>query len=438
MHSQIPTGSALFDPIALKVAYLSEEETGQLLRREAGIISAVEDLGFVLSEGSSLLLFNRSGIVEISESSGGERDYVSRIRTRLENDGATGEVSRLSGFRIVVTDKCNMACRYCFVDTNTGARDITLEELKTGFELLFSFNKGRAGLNYQWFGGEPLIRKDLLIEGDNLAKKLSTTYGVSLRPTIVTNGTILDDKILKHFEDFGYGVGVSIDGPPDVNSSERRFISGRPTEHLVEANIKKLLQAGIHVGANVTPTASNFLNLDKTGDYILEMGIRFIYVNSPIPIRRYWIEDGKKWAEVLFRARLRALGKGAMLFSHLDRIYQAIDTRIPRVFEHLQSCGGLNAALLPGGKISVLDLNWRNPEYVFSVDEISRNPELMNKARKNLFPVVQCVACEAAGICGGPSVNDRLLLEQDEPLEQYCQFFKRAVSLVVFDKTGLQ
>jgi sulfatase maturation enzyme AslB (radical SAM superfamily) len=331
-----------------------------------------------------------------------------------------------------------MGCTYCFVDTNTGSPDIELDELEDGFQLLVDFNRGRRAISYQWFGGEPLIRRDLIIAGDRIARDKAYVAGLIARPTIVTNGTILNEELVDHFREYRYGVGVSIDGPPNVNSIERRFLSGKTSERVIERNIAALLRANIHVGANVTPTAANFRGLIDSVKYVLSLGIRFIYVNSPIPIRGYWVADGASWAQALQNARLFCLSKGAMLFSHLDRVYQAIDTRKPRVFEHVQGCGGLNAALLAGRRISVLDLNWRCSDYIFALDDIRAHPELLSKARKALFPSIRCRQCIAAAICGGPSINDQLLIGHAEPLEQYCRFFEAAVRLAVLDPTGLQ
>ncbi len=434
------TGAALFDPVNLKVVYLSHDETNALLLKQPPLIFELKRLGFFGEAHETPVLYRQGKYENVKiPPLTDQHNYAFAVQKKITDGYATnGDVNRLSGFRIVVTDRCNMACRYCFVDTNTGSKDITVEELDEGFDLLFSMNEGREVVNYQWFGGEPLMRRDLIVQADQNAREAAAAHGIEIRPTVVTNGTILNDKLLKHFKEFKYGVGVSLDGPPDINAVERRFLSGKKTEDVIEKNIQLLLEENIHVGVNITPTAKNFRTIKDTVDYILDLGIRFIYVNSPIPICGYWVDDGAKWAEVLFESRLYALSKGAMLFSHLDRIYQAIDSRSIRVYEHLQQCGGLNAALLPGGRLSVLDLNWRNQNFIFTIKQIREDPTLLTTARKKLHPIKECESCEAAGICGGPSINDRLLTGQDIPTPEYCRFFKRAISLAVFDTTGLQ
>lgn len=431
MDSPYARGAALFDPVSMRVVYLSQDETTALV---AGAGLPPE---FQYSGTEPVIIDAADGrVIPIpSTSFAGCSDYAAAVRQRW---GDPGMVSVLAGFRIVVTDRCNMKCSYCFVDTNTGARDITLDEIEEGFELLIDLRGTRRELTYQWFGGEPLLRQDLLFAADRIAREKASALGLSTRPTVVTNGTVLNERLLEHFAEYSYGVGISLDGPPEINRLERRLLSGKATERFIEKNIRRLLDFGIHVGVNVTPTAGNCHRIRETIEYVLSLGVKFVYVNSPIPIREYWVEDGAAWAHALYEARLFALSRGAMLFSHLDRVYQAIDSRQPRMFEHRQGCGGLNAALLSGGRLSVLDLNWRHAEYVFPLVEVRSDPTLLSRAAKKLHPSPSCRSCLAAGICGGPSINDRLLIGRDEPLPQYCDFFQTATRLAVLDPSGLQ
>jgi sulfatase maturation enzyme AslB (radical SAM superfamily) len=431
------SGSALFEPVSLRVVYLSQAETDAILSDSAERCRLLDEIGW----GAQWQVEIVSWPGDAADAPAGleDRDFIAGVRQRLRALGITGQPRAVSSFRIVLTDRCNMACSYCFVDTNTGKPDITLDEILDGSALLLDSNAARDNVTYQWFGGEPLMRKDLILEADAVIRDMARERRVArLRPTIVTNGTILNERLIKHFVEFGYGVGVSIDAPPDENAKYRRFLNGRRTEALIESNIAKLLHAGVYTGANVTPTSENWSDLQRTVDYVLALGIKFIYVNSPIPKDGYWVSDGAGWARQLQKARLSALSRGAMVFSHIDRIYQAIDTRQPRVYEHLQECGGVNVALLPGGRISVLDLNWREPDLIFPVETVRRDPSVLAKARKELFPIADCRSCIAAAICGGPSVNDRRLTKSERPTEQYCRFFREGTRLSALDASGLQ
>ncbi|MGW4036222.1 radical SAM protein [Streptomyces sp. NPDC004778] len=413
--------AAIFDPVRLETVYLDAAETRAVREGDDGrIADTLSEYGFTPGNGEAV-------------------DLPGDVVNHLAHLGISGQPSHIAGYRIVVTDKCNMKCSYCFVDTNTGAPDLTEEDLRLGLDLLFEVNRGRPEVTYQWFGGEPTIRPDLMMAGDHYARELAEKFDVgSIQPTVVTNGAKINDDLIAHFAEFRYGVGVSIDGPPPTNSNERLLLSGKPADERIHRNIQRMLEAGIHVGANVTPTQWNVHELPEIVDYILSLGIKFLYVNTPIPAHGTWIAHGPDLARNLYQARMRALSRGGMLFSHLDRIYQALDSRRPRVYEHLQGCGGVNAALLPGGRISLLDLNWRDPRFIFTLDQIREDHALLGQAAKDLHPFDGCKTCPALAICGGPSQNERLLRRTQIPTDDFCGFFNEGLALAVADNTALQ
>lgn len=412
-------GGVLFDPVSLESVYLSGDEVDALAVDDFDLLAELAELGYTDGPRGT-----------------GQRDA---ILARLDEMGMTGVPPRISGFRIVVTDKCNMKCRYCFVDTNTGRPDMTEEDLRAGLDYLFESNAGLDEVTIQWFGGEPTVRFDLMQTGDLYARELAERWRVGrVQSTVVTNGARIKDEMIEHFREYRYGVGVSFDGEPEDNAIERFLLSGKPADPQIHRNIQRMLEAGVHVGCNVTPTAANVHKLPEIVRYVLSLGINFIYVNTPIPISGRWHVDGYALSDSLFRARLVALGRGAMLFSALDRIYQGLDTRVPRVYEHIQADGGLNASLLPGRRISVLDLNWRHAEFVHTIDELRADPSLLGLAAKAPLPSARCLECPAAAVCGGPSRNDVSLRRDPEPDPEMCAFFQHGLELAVTDNTSLQ
>jgi sulfatase maturation enzyme AslB (radical SAM superfamily) len=408
----------VFDPVSLESASLTAAEVEAARLGTPEIRQALEECGFPIerSEPQRNALFSR-----------------------LRELGMSSQPARISGYRVVLTDHCNMKCTYCFVDTNTGASDMSKDDLRVGLEFLAEQNAGQREITVQWFGGEPTIRFDLMKHGDRYLRELAERFHIGrVQSTVVTNGAAIRDEMIEHFSEYRYGVGVSFDGSPSENSIERFLLSGRPADRSIARNVRRLVEAGVHIGCNLTPTAANVSDLPKAIDYVFSLGVRFVYVNTPIPITGQWHVDGKALADALFTCRMIALSRGGMLFSALDRIYQGLDSRIPRMLEHIQRDGGINAALLPGGRVSVLDLNWRHPEFIFTIEELRDRPELLASAGKDLLPSDSCSACPAAGICGGPTRNEVALRGTAEPDPQMCAFFLRGLERALLDQTGLQ
>lgn len=413
---------ALFDPIGLETVYLSEREMRSLTAASAQpqLKRLLHKLGFTSTNTES------------------RRDMLLRA---LQDSHINAVPNRVCGYRIVITDKCNMACSYCFVDTNTGLSDMTEDELRAGLEYLFEQNRDCEEVSIQWFGGEPTIRFDLMQFGDELNKRLSAKYGVRrVRTTVVTNGMKLTDSMIQHFAKYRYGVGVSFDAPVGLNAKYRVMLNGLSADDKIKRTIGRLLETnGISVGINVTPTPANYDKMRDLVDYALEyIGVRFIYVNTPIPAHGRWEVPGRRLAQSLVAARRHALKRGAMFYSAADRVYQALDARRYTTYEYLQSDGGVIAALLPGGKVSVCDINWKHDDFLCSLEDLKRNPRELTRICKKVGPVAQCEGCAALAICGGPSANDVALRGTHEPDREFCDFYTTLLELAIWDSTGLQ
>lgn len=408
---------ALFDPVGLESVVLREEEVVQLM---AGDLAPLAQVGLE------------------AHFPGANGNSPEALRRRLRALGVDPVPGRVGGCRLVITDKCNMRCAYCFVETNTGKCDMGVAELEAALEFLAAQNEGREGITYQWFGGEPTVRFDLMQHGDAFVSGIVERYRImQFQPTLVTNGVRITDEMIRHFVRFNYGVGVSLDGPPALNTN-RRLLNGKPADDRIYRNIARMVEAGIDVSCNLTPTAEAIAQLPEIVSYLMDRRIRFVYVNSPIPIGGRWWVSGNEFARSLFRARWLALSRGGMVFSLLDRVYQALDSRIPRVYEHLQHDGSIVIAVLPGGRWSLTHLGWHHEALVHDLDELRRNPALLSKAAKELAPHERCASCDAIAICGGPSVNDQLLRRTREPDPEMCAFYEEALKLCMFDDVGLQ
>ncbi|MBE4741425.1 radical SAM protein [Streptomyces sp. ND05-3B] len=368
-------------------------------------------------------------------------DQREALRNRLHQLDLDPVPVRISGLRVVLTDACNMKCSYCFVETNTGKPDMTEQEISDGLTYLFETNAGHDEVAIQWFGGEPTTRFDLMQYGDTLADSLAAQYDVKrVRRTVVTNGARITDAMIDHFARYEYGVGISIDGPPAINSENRRLLGGQAADDRIRRNVRRLLDAGgIHVGCNLTPTTANIGRLAETVSWIIDdLGLKFIYANTPIPTSGRWTVEGRELAKELYQARLVALGRGGMMFSVLDRAFQALDRRRPMLFDHIQSDRTLNVALLPGNRVSLCDINFTAPTFLHTLDELRADPNLLGGIAKNVAPIPECGQCPALAICGGPSRNEQLLIRGDRPDPQMCDFYASTVEIAVWDSTGVQ
>lgn len=131
------------------------------------------------------------------------------------------------------THRCNLACPYCYDRINRGSwGDMTLDTVRKTAELF----KGRVR-EWIWHGGEPMLMGvDWLREASNIIRGIDD----NVRIEIQTNGTLIDEKAVEFFKEFGIRPGLSFDG---IKNELTRKDTGR-LMHV----FKMLEEAGITFG----------------------------------------------------------------------------------------------------------------------------------------------------------------------------------------------
>lgn len=135
---------------------------------------------------------------------------------------------------IMPTEKCNFKCVYCYEDFRNGKMEENLinkikhfinEKISTGdFESLY----------VNWFGGEPTLCEEIILDLNDYAKKICDKYNVKFDSSMTTNGYLLSADKLKSFYNVSISVyQITIDG--FRHDESRPLLDGRKT-------LKKLLE----------------------------------------------------------------------------------------------------------------------------------------------------------------------------------------------------
>jgi len=126
--------------------------------------------------------------------------------------------------QLVLTEKCNLSCVYCWQDHNGGSIINYAQVSRSLFALLESFN-GTKRLCIHYFGGEPLLAfniiKRLTLEVNQLWK-IKNWPSENLIFEITTNGTLLNKKV-KDWLILNKNVIplLSLDGTPEMHNKNR-------------------------------------------------------------------------------------------------------------------------------------------------------------------------------------------------------------------------
>ena len=152
---------------------------------------------------------------------------------------------------------CNLNCPYCFAQTDGGFHfgDFTANDLDRIVSFIIQKQSDKESpLTLIFFGGEPLLNVPLIKHTLALFKEKYSDYNV--RFSITTNGTLLNDEIIRMFKEHNFAVLVSLDGY-DNEFNLRRFKNGKSSVGTVVKNIGRLKENGIFTEIRATLVNSN-------------------------------------------------------------------------------------------------------------------------------------------------------------------------------------
>ena len=129
---------------------------------------------------------------------------------------------------LYVTNQCNLKCSYCF-DKKNRINDKETEQLNIDDFVNFLRKMNVKKFTIRFFGGEPLIRLETInkiikvIEEERIIRNWNVNYN------IFTNGTIVNNTVIKLIEKYNLTLFLSIDGTKEMHDKNRRYINNKRT-----------------------------------------------------------------------------------------------------------------------------------------------------------------------------------------------------------------
>lgn len=137
-----------------------------------------------------------------------------------------------------MTNACNLNCEYCYEEHH--AEYMTRETAEKAVELAVSSGEKSCGIIF--FGGEPLLCKDLIYDIVELCRKTEKISGTRFYFKMTTNGILLDSEFLKFSKKEGIFIALSHDGSRESHDRFRKDRAGTGTYDRLELVIAELLQ----------------------------------------------------------------------------------------------------------------------------------------------------------------------------------------------------
>ena len=219
-------------------------------RQEAEILSSIDGATPVaaLPAGSApfVAALYRRGLVSVN----GHR----AVEGEMFQDGPNYREGHL--VELLVTEKCNLGCVYCLAGTNARMPSMTTETARRSIDLAFAMEEARV-LAFEFSGGEPFLRFDLMQEATTYIRNHPQRRGRRIYLSVQTNGTLLNDERVAWLRDNGVSVGVSLDGQPWSQDVSRPMLGGGASYDALMRGIGLLRGAGLAFGALVVLNRSN-------------------------------------------------------------------------------------------------------------------------------------------------------------------------------------
>ena len=222
----------------------------------------------------------------------GRMDALLSRAVKQRSPASKDPVGRLM---LALTRACQLRCPYCTMSKEGG--HMSPELVRRGVELLFA--GAHEELQLHFFGGEPLLKFDLLQQAVLLAESLKERRGKRIRYYVTTNGLALEKTVLDFLRQFNFTVEFSFDGKEETYGLQRPAARGDNLYGRVRARLDGLRDSGVpyHITMVVSPESAE--RLGENVSHLIEMGHKRIQVNY---------QNNVYWSPEALRRLVSALG----------------------------------------------------------------------------------------------------------------------------------
>ncbi|XRO77420.1 radical SAM protein [Methanocaldococcus sp. 10A] len=178
-----------------------------------------------------------------------------------------------------ITNRCNLNCIYCY-SSNKSNKDMDFETAKNAVDYILKIDDK---LKIQFTGGEPLLNFVLI---ERIISYCNENYSDKyISYAIQTNGTLLNEEIIKKIKDLDIKIGISIDGL-EVNDILRPYKNKKPSTIDTLKGIYLLKEHNIPFGVTIVVTNKNLPYIKEFIEYLMALGIKSVSFDLLKPKRR--------------------------------------------------------------------------------------------------------------------------------------------------------
>jgi uncharacterized protein len=365
---------------------------------------------------------------------------------------------KLQELWLIVTQACNMACRYCVVEgnilhhtvVNEGARPLGgmmgREVVDGALRLYFEHRPDveDAIPRVVLYGGEPLLNRQILGYAVSRIREAEKRRFPRRRPIqilVITNGTIYDPSLTSLFKEQRVSVSVSLDGMKHHQDAVRRMAGGEETFEKVCSSLRRYTEAGLNTGICTTIGSHNVNDLPAIAD--------FFSINFGVPVQFQVPYDLPLAGGNPFYVSMQDAAQATLeAFDRFRRrgMVEGLTMRRVSIFEngafHHADCRAVSGQIVvsPDGKIGPCHSLAGNPLY-FTGNVRDSNCTAFGQAlfhewwHRMPINMQECHGCPAIALCGGGCPYNALVREgsiwRKDP--QQCEYMKILIDWLLLE-----
>lgn len=309
---------------------------------------------------------------------------------------------------LILTEQCNLRCRYCFIEKNLLCKQIhesmTPQIAQRAIQYFSEQLSPDVEPSFIIYGGEPLLNwksiKIILETIDSLKelKRLPSNCHISIN----TNGTLITDEIAKTLSKYGVTVSISIDGNRAQNI-DRVCANGTESFDCVLEGIQMCRDHNVKFGISITATPKMISQFGDAIDFVVNLKPAKVGINPLLAAGELYSDYGKDLCNMMIHA-MKTLNENDIEEDRLTDRISYLKSRHLKYYD-CSATKGEQIVITPDGKVGICHEFIGSRDFFISdiwcKDRLSDNTVMRQWMHRTPFTMDKCEGCMALGVCGG-------------------------------------
>jgi len=213
--------------------------------------------------------------------------------------------------RLVLTEACNLKCRFCHVQSKSPGGTRMSAEMAADSMRSFAahaMSRGFVRADLSLYGGEPLLNRPALEAVFGELETHRTSAAFQFLPILNTNGLLLDPDLVRRLARAGVRVHLSLNGTDESSNAVRVTRRNESTVAQALESLRLLSRHACTVQINVLLTENNMETLEEILELAAGLGCRSVFIGLQDG-NLAWI-DPERIADRLLVLEKKAFGLG--------------------------------------------------------------------------------------------------------------------------------